>query len=57
VNGPLANPEGVRGWGELCNPGVPPSPANILRRQLSIQNIGAPYHPLSNPVVFKCGCP
>lgn len=57
IDSALANPAQVRGWGELCNPALPPSPSNILRTSLSIQNIAAPYHPLSNPLVYKCGCP
>jgi hypothetical protein len=57
VDAALANPEYVRGWGELCNPSLPPSPINISRRMLSLQNIGAPYNPVSNPLVYKCGCP
>jgi len=53
----LANPQLVRGWGELANPSAPPSPYNQLRRWLSLHNISAPFHPLHNTLVFKAGCP
>ena len=41
----------------LCNPNVPPSPYNILRTRLSMQNAAKPYHPMFNPLVWSCGCP
>jgi hypothetical protein len=53
----LANPDKVQGWDQLCNPGLPPSPWNVKRSHLSLQDIGKPYNPLFNSVVYKCGCP
>jgi hypothetical protein len=53
----LANPDGVPGWGMLCNPSVPPSRINVLRTWLSLQNISMPYHPVGNGLVYKCRCP
>lgn len=53
----LANPERVAGWQELVNPGLPPSPANPYRTRLSIRSIAVPYHPLTNSLIWKGGCP
>ena len=53
----LANPDSVQGWEQLCNPGLPPSPWNVQRQWLSLQDIGKPFNPLFNSVVYKCGCP
>jgi len=53
----VASPHRVRGWNELANPAEPPSPFNLRRRMLSIQNIGRPYHPAFNDLVYKVGCP
>jgi hypothetical protein len=52
----LADPQIVNGYNLLCNPSRPEDPFNHYRRSLSIRNPGAPYHPVSNPLVFKCGC-
>ncbi len=57
INWALANPDRVRGWLELLNPGLPISPSNPRKTWLSLQNIAAPYHPLFNALVFKVGCP
>jgi hypothetical protein len=57
IDAALARPDRVYGWRQPVNPGLPVSPANPLRTQLSVRNIGMPYHPLSNPVLFKAGCP
>jgi hypothetical protein len=57
INDALANPTRIRGWGELANPSAPPSPFNQPKSWLSLLNIGAPYHPLYNPVIYKAGCP
>jgi hypothetical protein len=56
INFAQANPQTVRGWGELCNPSLPPGIWNGTRRYLRLQNMGARYHPLFNPVIFVCGC-
>jgi len=53
----LANPADYHGWGMRVNPGLPPSPANPLRTQLSLNNIGVPYNALNNTVRWKGGCP
>jgi len=50
------NPTGVSGWMDLCHPNLPASPYNTLRRFLDIRNPGAPYHPIYNSLVFRCGC-
>jgi hypothetical protein len=52
----LANPALVIGWNDLCNPGVPPSIANGRRHQLTLLNPSGPFHPLFNPLVYRCGC-
>lgn len=52
----LANPNTVQGYGLLCNPSIPPSPSNVLRDDLQLSNPGVPYNPLSNSVVWSCGC-
>lgn len=51
-----ANPSSVRGYGELCNPNVPPSPVNVRRYSLDLSNPGIPYHPTFNTLVWRCGC-
>ena len=53
----LANPWDVFGWMQPANAGLPPGPGNPPRTRLSLRNLGTPYHPLYNPVVFKVGCP
>jgi hypothetical protein len=57
VNAAIANPNQVSGYGELCYPGVPPSPYNQPRSKLSLRNPSVPYHPLFNGLVWSCGCP
>jgi len=57
LNDAMANKATVRGWGERCYANRPAGPDNGLRSRLSLQNGAAPYHPLFNDVVFKCGCP
>jgi len=57
ISAALANPEHVYGWMEPANPALPPGPNNPPKTRLSIRNLGVPYHPLSNPLVFKVGCP
>ena len=51
-----ARPENVNGWGLRCNPAQPPSPFNGLRTSLTLQNGGLPFNPVSNNLVYKCGC-
>jgi hypothetical protein len=53
----VANPTLVGGWDQLSNPNVPESPFNPRRRSLCLVNIGLPYHPLYNALVYKAGCP
>lgn len=56
INDAVAHPDQVSGYGETCNPNVPPSFRNQVRRYLGLENPGIPYHPLFNTVVWKCGC-
>jgi|GEM_PF-2190356 len=56
IEAALANPDRVYGWNKPQNPNAPVSPVNPLRRRLTLSNRGVPYHPMSNPVVFKAGC-
>lgn len=56
IDSALANPQTVQGYGILCNPGIPPSPSNVYRDSLNLQNPGIPYHPTFNRVVWQCGC-
>ena len=53
----LANPARVGGWGQPCNPSLPPGPHNPTRTTLGLRTVGKPYHPVFNGLVFKCGCP
>ena len=57
IDAALADPQRVYGWNKPQNPNAPVSPFNPLRRRLSLSNRGVPYHPISNPVIFKAGCP
>jgi hypothetical protein len=57
IDAALANPDTVAGWNQLANPSAPQSPYNQPRRQLSLRNIGVPFHGMFNPVVYKAGCP
>ncbi len=52
----LGSPDSISGWNERCNPNAPQSPWNTLRTYLTIRNIGAPYHPVFNGLVYTCGC-
>lgn len=52
----MADPTTVGGWGMPRNPSLPPSPANPVRRWLSLRDLGKPFSP-ANPVVWKAGCP
>lgn len=52
----LGSPDSISGWKELCNPSLPRSIWNTPRQNLGLRNPGAPYNPLYNGVVYKCGC-
>ena len=52
----LAHPESVGGWLQRCNLGLPPGPYNGVRRSLTLEKPGQPYHPLFNALVLKCSC-
>ncbi len=56
INDALVKPDTIQGWGQLCNPNVPPSPVNVLRTWLTLQNPSLNYHPIFNSVVYSCGC-
>lgn len=53
----LANPRRVSGYGEPANPSIPPGPNNPPKQYLTLLNPGVPWHPLSNSLVYKAGCP
>ncbi len=57
VQAALASPAEVRGYGQVCQPGLPPGRFNPVRSSLSLDNPNSPYHPLFNSLVWKCGCP
>ncbi len=57
INAATANPDTVYGWEQLCFPNRPAGPFNQLRDKLSLRNPAAPYHPIYNGLVWKCGCP
>jgi len=53
----LANPRRISGFGEPANPSLPPGANNPPRLYLSLLNTGVPWHPLSNSLIYKVGCP
>ncbi len=57
IDAAVANPSSVQGYDQRCNPNLPMGPSNGKRGRLGLQNPGAPYHPIFNGVVYKCGCP
>ncbi len=57
INDAVAAPATVAGHGMACNPNLPVGANNPLRRYLGLRNPSAPYHPIFNSVVWKCGCP
>lgn len=57
INDALASPERFFGWLYPLDPGKPVSPANPLRRSLSLMNVSMPYHPIWNKPVWRVGCP
>lgn len=57
INDALANPQRFHGWLYPLDPGKPVSPANPLRRSLSLMNAALPYHPIWNKPVWRVGCP
>ncbi|MFN8424554.1 MAG: hypothetical protein U0470_14645 [Anaerolineae bacterium] len=52
----LSAPSSLSGYMMPCNPNVPISPVNPLRRYVTLRNINLPYHPLYNGFVLRCGC-
>ncbi|MEO8082801.1 MAG: hypothetical protein ABI780_03200 [Ardenticatenales bacterium] len=52
----LSAPASLNGYMMPCNPNVPISPVNPLRRYLTLRNINLPYHPLYNGMILRCGC-
>lgn len=52
----LSNPSALSGFGTPCNPNVPVSPVNPIRRHVTLRNVNLPYHPLYNGFVLRCGC-
>lgn len=57
IDAALAEPDRVYGWNLPQNPNRPVSPYNPMRRWLSLANRGVHYSPISNPLIFKAGCP
>ena len=58
IDAALADPDSVAGYGELMNPNLPFHPlTNTYRVWLSLRNLGVPYDPLNNTLIFKAGCP
>ncbi len=57
IDAALANPDQVRGFGELHDPGKPAGPLNPPRVWLSLRSLAVPYHPLANAVEYKAYCP
>ncbi len=57
INDAIANAVNVGGFGEPCNPGIPPDPvSNPPKRQLGLLNPGVPWDALFNPLKYNCGC-
>lgn len=53
----LTNPDTISGWGVPRNPNIPYDPYfNPYRTCLTLRNLGVPYHPVYNRLVFKAGC-
>ncbi|MCC7019188.1 MAG: hypothetical protein IT332_05505 [Ardenticatenales bacterium] len=52
----LSNPASLSGYNAPCNPNVPQSPVNPIRRHVTLRNVNLPYHPLYNGFVLRCGC-
>ena len=57
INDAVANPGNYYGYDLACNPNLPLSVVNPLRRMLSMNQPNKPFHPLFNSVEWKCGCP
>lgn len=53
----FTSPDRPAGSRQACNPNLDIGPNNPLRVYLSLRNPNAPYHPLGNNLVWKCGCP
>jgi hypothetical protein len=53
----IANPSTIAGWLQPINPNMPAGPGNPLRHSLTLTDLGKPYHPLYNDLVYKVGCP
>lgn len=52
----ISLPDRVDGWDLLCHVSQAPSWWNHLRRSLTLRSNSRLFHPLFNPLVFKCGC-
>ena len=52
----LSSPASLSGYNTPCNPNVPQSPVNPIRRHVTLRNVNLPYHPLYNGFVLRCGC-
>jgi len=52
----VANASTVGGWGKPCSPNRPIGYWNPPRSWLSLHNWSKAYHPLFNPIEWRCGC-
>jgi hypothetical protein len=52
----VSHPSQVHGYGITCNPNVPIGPTNPFRNKLTLINPNVRYHPVFNPLVWRCGC-
>lgn len=57
ISAAMANPNTVAGWLLPVNPNMPAGPGNPLRHSLTLTDVGKPFHPLYNDLVWKVGCP
>lgn len=58
IDAALANPDKVDGWKRRQNPSLPADPyMNPAAVSLTLRNMGVPWHPLFNGLMYRTGCP
>lgn len=58
IDAALANPDRVDGWKRRQNPNIPADPyMNPAAASLTLRNVGVPWHPLFNGLMYRTGCP
>jgi hypothetical protein len=58
IDAALANPDKVDGWKRRQNPSIPADPyMNPAAARLTLRNMGVPWHPLFNGLMYRAGCP